>query len=372
MKGLIDRLFLLVIGIFAVCLADISVTATVVSVLIMFVCFSLSDYFEDRRGELFVELLYGLIILFFDGGVPIFMLLTYESATGIFKKKYKSLLVLLGTMFLYVVLIFSGRKYYFIDAVSKNLWILLLLAFGVLLSVYFSYSTVKTNVLQREKLKMRDDNEEVIRLERARQSLMVQNQDAEIQMATLKERNRIAREIHDNVGHLLSRCILQLGAVIMIHKNEPVAEELKAVKVGLDESMTSIRSSVHNLHNESLDLKKNIEKIFSDNDDIKVLFEYDVNNDFSMKLKYCIISIVTEAWQNIKKHSNANNVHLIIREHPGIYQLIIHDNGTNVVLKESGIGLHNMEERVREFGGTISFTTDNGFRIFVSIPKEVG
>lgn len=371
MKGLIDRLFLLVIGIFAVCLADISVTVTVVSVLIMFVCFSLSDYFEDRRGELFVELLYGLIILFFDGGVPIFMLLTYESATGIFKKKYKSLLVLLGTMFLYVVLIFSGRKYYFIDAVSKNLWILLLLAFGVLLSVYFSYSTVKTNVLQREKLKMRDDNEEVIRLERARQSLMVQNQDAEIQMATLKERNRIAREIHDNVGHLLSRCILQLGAICMIHKNEAVSQELKPVQDGLNESMNSIRNSVHNLHNEALDLKKSLENLIEANGKFHTDFEYDVENELPMKVKYCIIAVITESYQNAVKHSNGNKVDLIIREHPGFCQVIFSDNGTNAKLKENGIGLHNMEERVRELKGTISFSTENGFKIFISIPKEI-
>ena len=47
---------------------------------------------------------------------------------------------------------------------------------------------------------------------------MRQNQDYEIHLATLKERNRIAREIHDNVGHLLSRSLLQTGALqVMNH-----------------------------------------------------------------------------------------------------------------------------------------------------------
>lgn len=51
---------------------------------------------------------------------------------------------------------------------------------------------------------------------------MQRNQDYEIYLATLKERNRIAREIHDNVGHMLTRSILQLGALSVINKDETV------------------------------------------------------------------------------------------------------------------------------------------------------
>lgn len=364
--GLIDRLLILTMGIVTIAFMDVSITSMVVAALILLSCGILSEILEDRKFEFIEGIIFGIIIIIYDMAFPVWLFFVYEMARGIIKKRFVNAVSFVITALIYVIMIICGRDCRYL--LSNGAW----LFFAIILSIYMAYNSIIIEKLKREKLKLRDDNEEFMRLESSRRALLVANQDSEVQMATLKERNRIAREIHDNVGHLLSRCILQLGAVIMIHKNEPVAEELKAVKVGLDESMTSIRSSVHNLHNESLDLKKTIDKIFSDSDDIKVLFEYDVNNDFSMKLKYCIISIVTEAWQNIKKHSNANNVHLIIREHPGIYQLIIHDNGTNVVLKESGIGLHNMEERVREFGGTISFTTDNGFRIFVSIPKEVG
>ena len=50
---------------------------------------------------------------------------------------------------------------------------------------------------------------------------LLEKQDYEIQVATLNERNRIAREIHDSVGHLLSRSILQLGALKAVHRQEP-------------------------------------------------------------------------------------------------------------------------------------------------------
>ena len=89
-----------------------------------------------------------------------------------------------------------------------------------------------------------------------------------------------------------------------------------------------------------------------------------------MKIKYCMISIVTEGYQNAIKHSNGTQVEITVREHPGLYQLLFSDNGSNAKLKENGIGLHNMEERVRELSGTISFSVESGFRIFVSIPKE--
>ena len=50
---------------------------------------------------------------------------------------------------------------------------------------------------------------------------------------------------------------------------------------------------------------------------------------------------------------------------------MVEDEELRDALKENGIGLHNMEERVRELSGTISFSVESGFRIFVSVPKEV-
>lgn len=74
-------------------------------------------------------------------------------------------------------------------------------------------------------------------------------------LQTLRERNRIAREIHDNVGHMLSRSILQMGALITIHKEEPLHGQLAGVGETLNQAMNSIRESVHDLHDESIDLR---------------------------------------------------------------------------------------------------------------------
>jgi len=62
---------------------------------------------------------------------------------------------------------------------------------------------------------------------------------------------------------------------------------------------------------------------------------------------------------------------VILREHPAFYQLLIEDNGSCGPIKESGIGLRNMEDRAAAVNGNISFNpSDKGFRIFMSVPKE--
>ena len=62
----------------------------------------------------------------------------------------------------------------------------------------------------------------------------------DIHAATLKERNRIAREIHDHVGHMLSRSILQLGAILAINKDEKLDIPLRGLKDSLDTAMNNI------------------------------------------------------------------------------------------------------------------------------------
>ena len=85
-----------------------------------------------------------------------------------------------------------------------------------------------------------------------------------------------------------------------------------------------------------------------------------------------MIAIVKEAMANIVKHSNATKVSVMLREHPGFYQLLIEDNGTQIrENKHAGIGLTNMQQRVEALGGNIHFRTDAGFAIIVSIRKEM-
>lgn len=202
---------------------------------------------------------------------------------------------------------------------------------------------------------------------------LLENQDAEIHLATLQERNRIAREIHDNVGHMLTRSLLQVGALCVINKDQTQKEMLESLKETLDTAMTSIRTSVHDLHDDSIDLKTAVnECLKSINDKYDVSVEYDISSNTPKNIKFCIIGIVKESISNILRHSNGDQVKVVLREHPAFYQIAVSDNGDCSEINHTGIGLSNMKERAESVGGRISFTPSaNGFRVFLSIPKNI-
>ena len=202
---------------------------------------------------------------------------------------------------------------------------------------------------------------------------LIEAQDNEVHLATLTERNRIAREIHDNVGHMLTRTILQMGAIQIINKDDDLKEPLDSVKSTIDEAMNSIRKSVHDLHDDSIDLESALrEAIAPLKENFSVSFDYDVPGRINGKIKYCFIAIVKEAVSNIIKHSNGDSVNIIVREHPAMCTLCIEDNGEcSDNISSGGIGLENMNDRVKALGGVLNITPGKqGFKIFVSIMKK--
>ena len=247
----------------------------------------------------------------------------------------------------------------------------MLIVAGLAAAVLLYGRTRRLNELEQEYKRARDDSRELtLMLEKKNQDLL-EKQDTEVYLATLKERNRIAREIHDNVGHMLTRSILQVGAIQTINKEPILTNPLSDLRATLDTAMNSIRSSVHDLHDESIDTKAAIQDMLNDITGFHTSFEYDMGNIVPKDIKYCLISIAKEAITNAVKHSNGDQLSILIREHPGFYQLMIRDNGTGIHLTTSpGIGLTNIQERVQSLSGTLQISTESGFRLFVSIPKN--
>lgn len=97
-----------------------------------------------------------------------------------------------------------------------------------------------------------------------------------------------------------------------------------------------------------------------------------MSSDIPRNVKYCLIATVKEAVSNILRHSNADSVSILLREHPGFYQLCVEDNGSVAAKSlDGGIGLENMRERVEALGGTLRIRTEQGFQIFITIKKEM-
>ncbi|MEG0614949.1 MAG: histidine kinase [Oscillospiraceae bacterium] len=196
---------------------------------------------------------------------------------------------------------------------------------------------------------------------------LTDHQGEEIVLAKLNERNRIAREIHDNVGHLLSCSILQIGAIMAVTKEDFTKESLLLVKNTLDTGMNSIRDSVHDLHEVSIDLYAKLHEIVRNFQFCKAELTYEISRQLDVKFKYALISIVKEALANVIKHSNATEVAVKLYEHPKIIQLIIWDNGTKISKNsQNGMGLESIKQRAEAFDGIVNFNSEVGFKIFIS------
>ena len=221
--------------------------------------------------------------------------------------------------------------------------------------------------------KLQDDRSYLRQNSKQKQDELLRRQDFEIHAATLAERNRIAREIHDHVGHMISRAILQLGAVMTINKEDKLKEPLSSLKDSLDTAMNNIRESVHDIKDEALDLEYMIKDVLKTYEGLDIQLDYDMNKYASKELKYCFVAVIKEALTNTVKHSNATKAQIVVREHPALYQLLIEDNGTlsaSEKYDKTGIGLDNMRERVSAFNGNMLISREQGFKIFISIPKE--
>lgn len=353
MHAIIDRLLLL-IGCFF--LLDLS-NQIELSLAVVIIAVSISEFTYALKSHLFFHTSTIAFMIACILEPTFFWLLPLVLYESVLRKKY-------------IYLLFTGLIYvfYFTDMDTfQRFYLFFLFGFMLILGL----RTIERRELHKKYIKLNDDSRQMERIMIEKNREIEANQDAEIHLATLQERNRIAREIHDNVGHMLSRSILMVGACIAINKEEQMNDCLNDLKDTLDSAMNSIRSSVHDLHDDSIDLEEGIRQIVQGFTFCKMTLDYDMGRDVDRKVKFCFISILKEACANIIKHSNATNVEVVLREHPAIYQLLISDNGTTEnKVSTDGIGLSNMQERVQGLNGTITITKENGYRIFVMIPKN--
>lgn len=298
-----------------------------------------------------------------------------------------------GLLYLYVIQTMNS------DIFRFSFWGILFF----IVAFFLQFRTEAEEKLRQDFMKLRDDSTEKNLLLEKKNHMLVEKQNYEIYTATLKERNRIAREIHDNVGHLLSRSILITGAAKAVSSSEAVSPLLDSLDISLNQAMTSIRTSVHDLHDESVNLRESVEGLISEFQFCPVSLDYDMGLEIPRDVKYCFISIVKEALSNMARHSNATSAYIVMREHPALYQLCIEDNGKipgsscisqsfsenrtsdsffgnprhlqntgwyDFSTQNRGMGLSNIHDRLAPLHGTVQITTDHGFRIFITIPKE--
>jgi signal transduction histidine kinase len=194
------------------------------------------------------------------------------------------------------------------------------------------------------------------------------------ELATVQERNRIAREIHDSLGHSLTGFNLHLEAALRLWQSDPDEAKqllLEAKQLG-STALQDVRASVSTLRSEMLEgrsLKSAIQSLveeFQRSTGIAAQTEIDdlIDSDrqISSQLKTIIYRIVQESLTNISKHSEASLVNIFCQIKNQDLEIAIEDNGKGfaVVQNMSGFGLQGMQERVMAVSGNLEIKTSEG------------
>jgi signal transduction histidine kinase len=216
---------------------------------------------------------------------------------------------------------------------------------------------------------------------RSRQQLALANQQLRQyalrveDVATLQERNRIAREIHDSLGHSLTASNLHVAAALRLLESDPdEARELllEAKQLG-STALQEVRQSVSTLRSDPLQGKTLAAAITALADDfqrtsgIVPLVEIQTDPDLPQDLKTAIYRIVQESLTNISKYAQATTVGVSLvspeapigrprREPQGPrLRLRVQDNGVGFEPSQntSGFGLQGIQERTRALGGSL-------------------
>ena len=226
---------------------------------------------------------------------------------------------------------------------------------------------------------MRDDlREKVLALQDANARLL-RAQDNELRAAALSERTRIAREIHDGVGHVLTRLLLQVKALQVTHRDEPgVVADLATLDSDLGEALDSMRRSVHALSEEGEELATSLNLLGSRCGIAKVEVDCSTQTEPPPAVARCVVAVVREALTNAARHGRAAFARVAVTDYPAFWQVTVDNDGVvppgdEPLMdgdKNAGLGLRSMTERVEALGGRVRITPRPRFTVFATIPKD--
>ena len=195
--------------------------------------------------------------------------------------------------------------------------------------------------------------------------------------ATLQERNRIAREIHDGLGHTLVAQTIQINNTLLFWEsnNDKALTFLKQAKELGAEALLEIRRSLSLLRSNPLQgqsLKSAIEKLLTDfyqTTGIEPSCKIDVPHTLPTEVNTALYRIVQESLTNICKHAQATSVTVGLLAHAGMIHLSIEDNGKgfNPTQNTTGFGLQGMRERAVALGAQLNLQSQLGTGCCISV-----
>ena len=204
------------------------------------------------------------------------------------------------------------------------------------------------------------------------------------ELATTKERNRLAREIHDTLGHYLTVINVQLEAAQAVRETDPprsnaaIAKAQILAKDGLSEVRRSV-AALRALPVENRPLAEAIGLLAEECRAAGLVVEYQVQGPprrLALPTEMALYRAAQEALTNTRKHARASRVNLTLDYAPANQvRLTVQDNGVGAAVDDSGegrFGLLGVRERAHLLGGEVQILSapGKGFCLEVSVPQE--
>ena len=215
----------------------------------------------------------------------------------------------------------------------------------------------------------------VVAEQKSRKKALVLAEEVEVLAADL-ERTRIARDIHDSLGHTLTTLDVQLELAQTLHDKNPdrALQALNTTKSLSGQSLQEVRRAVSTMRIENFNLDTALNRAIAQINYKQ--FKIDVRLDLPklpLQVSQQLYLIIKEGLVNIQKHSQANSIDLWGQATPKEIVLGLSDNGVGFEshIPSSGFGLRGMRERVQLLGGQIKIhsTLGKGTLIQVTIPR---
>ena len=359
----------------------------------LLLCIALSNLevlIKDSRIKSALYLGLGVFSLFYPLMANIALLLGYAHIKAVKNQNYKwniqrmskqslhtLILGLLSCYALYHDLVIGNRVGETLFGSIKGWSISFQMLFLGVFCALYSHFEYEHNYNQKNVYKTLDEKESFkISMQERLRELNDKNK-ADLYNEILSERNRIAKEIHDNVGHRLSSAIFKIGAISTINEDEAVRELVEELEEDLHLSMNDIKRSIYDIYDDVGNLKSYLTKLTNEFRFCKVHLNMNIEDIKDAQLKPALIAMIKESLNNVAKHSNATSVNIKLTADEEQLKLLIVDNGriykkTEERILTDHLGLRGMKENAEHFGGRFRFVFKNGFRIYVSIPiKEL-
>ena len=197
--------------------------------------------------------------------------------------------------------------------------------------------------------------------------------------AVYEERNRIAKDIHDNAGHSMTTVIMQTEAAKLLIDSDPAEAKTRIISANIQakNALEQMRESVHLLAGRAQvkTLKEEIEEIIAqtiDGTELKIRCNIEELELDGERARF-ICNSVKECLVNGIKHGKATAFFIEMKREFSNLCLLISDNGTGAEGKiEEGFGLRGMREKAEKLGGRCTFSseTEEGFETEILIPLK--